>query len=81
MAITSPPGTCRARGRTRCATQDNVLPSHTSGAVDEFVREVVPELQRRGLFRRAHEGTTQCVNLGLEIPMHTANMLILEAES
>ena len=29
---------------------------------------VVPELQRRGLFRRDYEGTTLCEHLGLPRP-------------
>jgi FMN-dependent oxidoreductase (nitrilotriacetate monooxygenase family) len=36
----------------------NILPAHFPGAFDEFVDLVVPELQRRGLFRRDYEGTT-----------------------
>jgi alkanesulfonate monooxygenase SsuD/methylene tetrahydromethanopterin reductase-like flavin-dependent oxidoreductase (luciferase family) len=34
-------------------------------ALDEFVTLVVPELQRRGIFRTAYEGTTLRDNLGL----------------
>ena len=36
----------------------NVLPAWFPGAFDEFVDRVVPELQRRGLFRREYEGAT-----------------------
>jgi N-acetyl-S-(2-succino)cysteine monooxygenase len=36
----------------------NILPAHFPGAFDEFVDLVVPELQRRGLFRHDYEGTT-----------------------
>ena len=32
---------------------------HTPGAVEEFVDLVVPELQRRGLFRTEYRGRTQ----------------------
>jgi hypothetical protein len=35
------------------------------GAYDDFVRLVVPELQRRGLFHRDYAGTTLRENLGL----------------
>lgn len=42
--------------------------SHAPGAYEDFVRLVVPELQRRGLFRREHRGTTLRGNLGLERP-------------
>jgi FMN-dependent oxidoreductase (nitrilotriacetate monooxygenase family) len=36
----------------------NILPPYFPGAFDDFVDMVVPELQRRGLFRRDYEGTT-----------------------
>jgi len=39
--------------------------THTPGAYDDFVRLVVPELQRRGLFRTEYEGKTLRENLGL----------------
>jgi FMN-dependent oxidoreductase (nitrilotriacetate monooxygenase family) len=38
------------------------------GGLDDFVDRVVPELQRRGLFRREYEGTTLRDNLGLPRP-------------
>ena len=34
-------------------------PTHTPGAIEEFVELVVPELQRRGLLRREYRGRTQ----------------------
>ncbi len=34
-------------------------PTHTPGAIEEFVDLVVPELQRRGLFRTEYKGRTQ----------------------
>jgi N-acetyl-S-(2-succino)cysteine monooxygenase len=37
--------------------------------LDDFVALVVPELQRRGLFRTAYNGTTLRENLGLERPV------------
>ena len=43
----------------------NVLPAHFPGAFDEFVDLVVPELQRRGLFRREYAGTTLRDHFGL----------------
>jgi len=43
----------------------NILPAHFPGAFDEFVDLVVPELQRRGLFRQDYEGTTLRDHLGL----------------
>ncbi|MBX9773967.1 MAG: LLM class flavin-dependent oxidoreductase [Xanthobacteraceae bacterium] len=38
------------------------------GGLDDFVQQVVPELQRRGLFRTAYEGRTLRDNLGLPRP-------------
>jgi hypothetical protein len=38
------------------------------GGLDEFVDRVVPELQRRGLFRTEYEGRTLRENLGLPRP-------------
>jgi N-acetyl-S-(2-succino)cysteine monooxygenase len=43
----------------------NVIPSHLPSGIDDFVDLVVPELQRRGPFRRASQGTTLRENLGL----------------
>ena len=42
--------------------------SHLPGGLDEFVDLVVPELQRRGIFRREYEGKTLRENLGLPRP-------------
>jgi alkanesulfonate monooxygenase len=44
-----------------------MFPSVPTG-LDEFVDRVVPELQRRGLFRREYEGKTLRENLGLPRP-------------
>ena len=38
------------------------------GGFEEFVRLVVPELQKRGLYRTRYEGTTLRENLGLARP-------------
>jgi len=46
----------------------NVMPPVLTQSLDEFVELVVPELQRRGLFRTAYEGRTLRENLGLERP-------------
>ena len=43
----------------------NVMFSSTPGGLDDFVELVVPELQRRGLFRTEYEGPTLRDNLGL----------------
>jgi alkanesulfonate monooxygenase len=37
-------------------------------SLEDFVDKVVPELQRRGLFRREYEGKTLRENLGLPRP-------------
>jgi FMN-dependent oxidoreductase (nitrilotriacetate monooxygenase family) len=42
--------------------------THVPGAYEDFVRFVVPELQRRGLFRHDFAGTTLRENLGLPVP-------------
>ncbi|HEV2301804.1 MAG TPA: LLM class flavin-dependent oxidoreductase [Stellaceae bacterium] len=44
----------------------NVLPPYFPGAFDDFVDLVVPELQRRGLFRREYEGRTLRDHFGLK---------------
>ena len=36
----------------------NVMPPYIPDTFDAFVDHVVPELQRRGIFRREYEGTT-----------------------
>ena len=38
------------------------------GTYEDFVRLVVPELQRRGLFQREYQGDTLRANLGLPRP-------------
>ena len=43
----------------------NILPAHFPGAFNDFVDLVVPELQRRGLFRLDYAGTTLRDHLGL----------------
>jgi FMN-dependent oxidoreductase (nitrilotriacetate monooxygenase family) len=43
----------------------NILPAYFPGAFAEFVDLVVPELQRRGLYRHDYEGTTLRDHFGL----------------
>ena len=43
----------------------NILPAHFPGAFADFVDLVVPELQRRGLFRRDYQGRTLRDHFGL----------------
>lgn len=46
----------------------NVMFPYLPAGLDDFVDEVVPELQRRGIFRREYEGKTLRENLGLPRP-------------
>jgi hypothetical protein len=47
----------------------NITPATLPGGGEDFVDMVVPELQRRGLFRIEYEGRTLRENLGLRRPM------------
>ena len=49
----------------------NLLPAYLPGSLNDFVDLVIPELQRRGLYRTEYEGTTLRANLGLPIPQNT----------
>ena len=46
----------------------NIMFPTVPAGLDDFVELVVPELQRRGLFRRAYEGATLRDHLGLKRP-------------
>ena len=46
----------------------NVMFPYLPSGLEDFVNRVVPELQRRGLFRREYEGHTLRENLGLPKP-------------
>ncbi|MBA1140027.1 LLM class flavin-dependent oxidoreductase [Mesorhizobium neociceri] len=46
----------------------NIMPSYFPGELDAFCDLVVPELQRRGLFRREYHGSTLREHLGLKQP-------------
>ncbi|MEI9983433.1 MAG: LLM class flavin-dependent oxidoreductase [Aliidongia sp.] len=46
----------------------NIMFPYVPGGLDDFVDKVVPELQRRGLFRKEYEGKTLRENLGLPRP-------------
>ena len=46
----------------------NIMFPYVPGGLDDFVDLVVPELQRRGIFRREYEGMTLRENLGLPRP-------------
>jgi FMN-dependent oxidoreductase (nitrilotriacetate monooxygenase family) len=45
-----------------------VMFPYLPGGLDDFVERVVPELQRRGIYRRDYEGKTLRENLGLPRP-------------
>jgi N-acetyl-S-(2-succino)cysteine monooxygenase len=46
----------------------NLLFPFFPSPLDDFVELVVPELQRRGIYRTAYEGTTLRANLGVPVP-------------
>ena len=46
----------------------NIMPQTLPEELNAFVEQVIPELQRRGLFRTRYEGTTLRENLGLPRP-------------
>lgn len=48
----------------------NILPPWLPTGLDDFIELVIPELQRRGLFRTEYEGTTLRENLGLPFPVN-----------
>jgi len=54
---------------TGAADGFNVMPPIQPSGLTDFVDQVVPELQRRGLFRTAYAGATLRENLGLARPV------------
>jgi N-acetyl-S-(2-succino)cysteine monooxygenase len=46
----------------------NIMPATFPAELHDFVDQIIPELQRRKLFRTEYEGTTLRGNLGLPIP-------------
>lgn len=48
----------------------NILPPWLPTGLNDFVDLVIPELQKRGLFRTAYEGRTLRENLGLPYPVN-----------
>ena len=59
----------QARFEGGAADGFNVMPSYFPGELDAFATLVVPELQRRGLFRKEYEGRSLRDHLGLKRPM------------
>jgi alkanesulfonate monooxygenase SsuD/methylene tetrahydromethanopterin reductase-like flavin-dependent oxidoreductase (luciferase family) len=45
-----------------------IMPAYIPGALDDFCDMVVPELQKRGLFRTEYEGSTLREHLGVPRP-------------
>jgi hypothetical protein len=43
-------------------------PTHQPGSFEEFVKYIVPELQKRGLYRKEYSGATLRDHLGLARP-------------
>jgi alkanesulfonate monooxygenase len=54
----------------------NIMPPLLPSSLEEFVDLVIPELQKRGLFRTEYEGKTLRENLGLKRP---ANQYVAKA--
>src|SRR5689334_16054113 len=54
--------------QTQASDGFTVMFPYLPGGLDDFVGRVVPELQRRGLFRRDYEGSTLREHLGLPRP-------------
>jgi FMN-dependent oxidoreductase (nitrilotriacetate monooxygenase family) len=54
--------------RSGAADGFNIMPPYLPGGLTDFVDLVIPELQRRGLFRTAYTGRTLRENLGLRRP-------------
>lgn len=46
----------------------NVMPPYLPGGLEEFAQHVIPELQRRGLFRTEYSGSTLREHFGLSRP-------------
>jgi alkanesulfonate monooxygenase SsuD/methylene tetrahydromethanopterin reductase-like flavin-dependent oxidoreductase (luciferase family) len=57
----------------------NIMPPWFPGAFDDFVGEVVPILQKRGLFRTEYVGRTLRDHLGLPRPPHPTAGLATDA--
>jgi len=56
----------------------NIMPPVFPSGLDDFVEHVIPELQKRGLFRTEYEGTTLRENLGLTSPVNQFGKVTLQ---
>ncbi|GFN32940.1 LLM class flavin-dependent oxidoreductase [Paenibacillus xylaniclasticus] len=59
----------------------NVMAPTFPDGLNDIVELVIPELQRRGLFRTEYEGTTLRENLGLSVPVHPASQALNTIQS
>jgi len=59
---------CESWFNERAADGLSLSPDYLPGALEEFVDQVVPVLQKRGLFRNDYQGRTLRENLGLPRP-------------
>jgi hypothetical protein len=46
------------------------MPPSLPGGIEDFIEQVVPVLQSRGLFRTEYQGSTLREHLGLARPVH-----------
>ena len=53
---------------TRACDGFVIAATHVPGAYEDFVKHVVPELQKRGIFHKDYHGETLRDNLGLDYP-------------
>lgn len=59
----------------------NILPPWLPTGLEDFVDLVIPELQRRGLFRTGYEGRTLRENLGLPFPVNSHTLARAAAQA
>jgi alkanesulfonate monooxygenase SsuD/methylene tetrahydromethanopterin reductase-like flavin-dependent oxidoreductase (luciferase family) len=64
---------------TDAADGFNVMCPHFPGSLEDFVALVVPELQRRKLYRTSYEGKTLRENLGLPMPETRSSASLAQA--
>ncbi|PSH64922.1 nitrilotriacetate monooxygenase [Phyllobacterium brassicacearum] len=60
------------RFRAKAADGFNVMGAYFPAGLEDFIALVIPELRRRGLFRKEYEGRTLRDNLGIKIPARGA---------
>jgi FMN-dependent oxidoreductase (nitrilotriacetate monooxygenase family) len=60
----------------RAADGFTILFPYFPKPVDDFVDLVVPELQRRGIFRTTYKGSTLRSHLNLRVPRHPSELLV-----